>query len=284
MDFELSPDQSDLQHGARDLLDGYSGPAQVRAHLAADRAYDESLWSAMAEQGWCAVAVPEDQGGLGLGWVEAGVLLAEVGRHTSPVPLLPTLLATAALTRHGAHAELVERLAAGDAIGAVAWSADSVVSGATRLGPVEGASIADVLVVVMPDGVHLVEEWQRPAQEPAMDLTRTLSWVDVDVAAAERIGDAADAAFLGALGAVGSSAELLGGAERALEMATEYAKDRVQFGQPIGSFQAIKHRCADMLVDVEGMRSVVWYGSWSVATVDDGWAMAASTAKVWCAD
>ena len=99
-----------------------------------------------------------------------------------------------------------------------------------------------------------------------------------------RIGDAADAAFLGALGAVGSSAELLGGAERALEMATEYAKDRVQFGQPIGSFQAVKHRCADMLVDVEGMRSVTWYGSWSVATVDPGWAMAASTAKVWCAD
>jgi alkylation response protein AidB-like acyl-CoA dehydrogenase len=287
MDFELSPDQSDLQRGARDLLDGYSGPAEVRAHLATGHAYDEALWTAMAEQGWCAVAVPEDQGGLGLGWVEAGVLLAEVGRHTSPVPLLPSLVATAALSRHGGHPELVERLAAGEAIGAVAWSATTPGAGPTRLGPVEGASIADVLVVIVPDGVHLIDAWVRPPQEPAMDITRTLSWVDVDLGGAgglTRIGDADDAAFLGALGAVGSSAELLGGAERALEMATEYAKDRVQFGQPIGSFQAVKHRCADMLVDVEGMRSVVWYGSWSVATADPGWASAAATAKVWCAD
>jgi len=80
------------------------------------------------------------------------------------------------------------------------------------------------------------------------------------------------------------AAELLGGAARVLEMTAQYAKDRVQFGQPIGSFQAVKHRCADMVVDVEGMRSTAWYGAWAIASGDAGASVAASTAKVWCSD
>jgi alkylation response protein AidB-like acyl-CoA dehydrogenase len=146
--------------------------------------------------------------------------------------------------------------------------------------------VADVLVVIEPAGVHLVdlEATGRPERQPAMDLTRALAWVDLDATPATQIGDRDDAAFLSALGAVGSSAELLGGAERALEMASEYAKDRVQFGVPIGSFQAVKHRCADMLVDVEGMRSATWYGAWAVAEGDPAWSTAAATAKIWSAD
>ena len=89
---------------------------------------------------------------------------------------------------------------------------------------------------------------------------------------------------LGALGALAMSSELLGGSGRVLEMATQYAKDRIQFGVPIGSFQAVKHRCADMLVDVEGMRSATWYAAWAASTCEPGWELAASTAKVWCAD
>jgi alkylation response protein AidB-like acyl-CoA dehydrogenase len=250
----------------------------------------------MAEQGWFAVAVPEDQGGLGLGWVEVAVLTAEVGRHTAPVPFLPTTVALAALCRAGSHRDVVDRLAGGDAIGAVGWAKapgavtvdghDGAVTLSGRLGPAEGASVADVLVVVAPEGVFLVdlEVVGRPERQPAMDLTRALAWVDLDATPATRLGDVADAAHLSALGAVGSAAELLGGSERALEMATEYAKDRVQFGVPIGSFQAVKHRCADMLVDVEGMRSATWYGAWAVASGDPAWASAAATAKIWSAD
>jgi alkylation response protein AidB-like acyl-CoA dehydrogenase len=296
VDFDLSPDQSALAGGARDLLDGHSGPAQVRAHLDSGEPYSTAMWRAMAEQGWFAVAVPEEHGGLGLGWVEVAVLLAEVGRHTTPVPFLPTVLALAALSRDGSHPDLVDRLASGDALGAVAWAkapgvvtvvgdGDApVLSG--RLGPVDGASVADVLVVVAPEGVFLVDlaAVGRPQRQPAMDLTRALAWVDLDATPAVRLGDTADAAHLSALGAVGSAAELLGGSERALEMATEYAKDRVQFGAPIGSFQAVKHRCADMLVDVEGMRSATWYGAWAVASGDPAWASAAATAKIWSAD
>ena len=302
MDFDLSADQVLLRDGARDLLDGYAGPAQVRAHLASEEPYDRALWAAMAEQGWLAVAVPEDRGGLGLGWVEVAVLVGEVGAHTAPAPLTPTLVALAALVEAEGpadpHADAVAAMAAGESIGAVAWTAaDDVVAvraegdgGAVtltgRLGPVEAASIADRVVVVTPSDVYLVElaAGSRPPAEPAMDLTRTLSWLDLHETPAIRLGGRALADRLTALGAVASSAELLGGADRVLAMSTEYAKDRVQFGAPIGSFQAVKHRCADMLVDVEGMRSTTWYGAWAVATHDDGAAMAASTAKVWCHD
>jgi alkylation response protein AidB-like acyl-CoA dehydrogenase len=296
MDFDLSPEQRELQDAARHLLDDHAGSADVRAHLASPDHYDHKLWAAMADQGWCAIAVPEAEGGIGLGWVEAAVLVEEVGRHVAPVPLAPQLLTLAALSGVSGQDDLRERLLSGSAVGAVAWTARDDVTvrdggrggvGLTgRLGPVEGAAVADVLVVVVPDGVHLVdlEAVGRPAAQPAMDLTRTLAWVDLDATPAVRIGDSSAAAALGALGALATSAELLGGSGRVLELATDYAKDRVQFGVPIGSFQAVKHRCADMLVDVEGMRSATWYAAWAASTGEPGWELAASTAKVWCAD
>ncbi|MCU0312166.1 MAG: acyl-CoA/acyl-ACP dehydrogenase [Acidimicrobiales bacterium] len=296
MEFDLSADQVALRDGAADLLAGLSGPTEVRAHLATGAPYDRALWSAMVDQGWPAIAVPEDEGGLGLGWVEAAVLLTELGRHVAPVPLTPVLVALAALVGRPEHADRVAAIVAGESIGAVAWSADPtalVVGGVVheptlsgRLGPVEAAAVADLVVVVVPDGVYLVEQPpdRRPAPLPAMDLTRSLSWLDLDHTPAVRLGGPAESVRLTSLGAVASSAELLGGSDRILEMATEYAKDRVQFGAPIGSFQAVKHRCADMLVDVEGIRSTTWYGAWACAADDPGFVAAASTAKVWAAD
>jgi alkylation response protein AidB-like acyl-CoA dehydrogenase len=154
------------------------------------------------------------------------------------------------------------------------------------MGPLEGAGVADAAVVVVPDGVYLVDLLAvgRPRTEPAMDLTRTLSWLVLDGTPATRLGGRPMATRLGSLGALVTSAELLGGSGRVLELATAYAKDRIQFGVPIGSFQAVKHRCADMLVDVEGMRSATWYAAWAASTGEPGWELAASTAKVWCAD
>ncbi|MGO9029954.1 MAG: acyl-CoA dehydrogenase family protein [Acidimicrobiales bacterium] len=296
MDFDLSVDQRALQEEARRLLDHFSGPEQVRAHLTSGDPLDASLWAAMVDQGWPAVAVPEDRGGLGLGWVEAVVLLEEIGRHTSPVPLAPQLLALDALAGRDQCASVTAALIGGTGTAAVAWSgrpgaltADhdgdrSALTG--RLGPVEGAAVADVAVVVVPDAVFLVDlaAEGRPRPEPAMDVTRSLSWLVLDGTPATRLGGPAESERLGALGAVATSAELLGGAGRVLELATAYAKVRVQFGAPIGSFQAVKHRCADMLVDVEGMRSAAWYAAWAASTGEPGWELAASTAKVWCAD
>jgi alkylation response protein AidB-like acyl-CoA dehydrogenase len=296
MDFDLSVEQQELQEAARQLLDDRASSTQIRAHLASGDLYDRALWGAMAEQGWCAIAVPEVEGGLGLGWVEAAVLLEEVGRHVAPVPLAPQLVTLAAVSGLSGLDDLRAQLLSGSALGAVAWTSrhgavtldgdpeQPELSG--RLGPVEGASTADVVVVVVPDGVYLVDQGEvgRPSAQPAMDVTRTLAWVDLDATPARRIGGAAASVRLGGLGALAMSSELLGGSGRVLEMATQYAKDRIQFGVPIGSFQAVKHRCADMLVDVEGMRSATWYAAWAASTGEPGWELAASTAKVWCAD
>ncbi len=117
-----------------------------------------------------------------------------------------------------------------------------------------------------------------------MDRTRPLGWVELDDTPAHRVGDAAAAAQLVDRAAAGASAELLGGASRVLDMSVEYAKVRRQFGHPIGSFQAVKHRLADALVDVEAMRSSSYYAAWCLATGDHGASLAASSAKAWCSD
>jgi alkylation response protein AidB-like acyl-CoA dehydrogenase len=292
MDFELSDDQAALQEAARDLLDGYADSACVRAHLASGEPFDARLWAAMVEQGWLGVAVPEDEGGLGLGWVEAAVLLEEAGRHVAPVPLLGALLALSALRATRWSSDLL----AGERRGCVAWSAsrDAVTAGRDgdgwvltgRPDPVVGAVTADVVVVWTPEAVWAVDlaAVGRPRREPGMDGTQALSWLAFDRTPAVEVGGTVAARDLLDHGAVGASAELLGGAARVLEMTADYAKDRVQFGQPIGSFQAVKHRCADMVVDVEGMRSVAWYGAWAIAARDPDRSVAASTAKIWCSD
>ncbi len=295
MDFELSEDQLALRDGARELLDGLAPTTRVRTVVDAGGGIDDGLWKAMVEQGWTAVEVPEDRGGLGLGAVEVAVLLEEVGRHVAPAPFLSTLLAAGALARAG-HADWADRLAAGEAIGCVAWSrpgrggvraaGDSLTG---RSDPVPFAPSADVAVVAAEsdDGpalfaVELGE--RRPRREPAMDMTRELGWLQFDDTPAERVGGADDVDAVLDRGAAFTSVEMLGGASRAMDMAVEYAKDRVQFGRPIGSFQAVKHRCADMLVDVEGMRSTAYWAAWCIGAQQDDVSVAASTAKIWCAD
>jgi alkylation response protein AidB-like acyl-CoA dehydrogenase len=117
-----------------------------------------------------------------------------------------------------------------------------------------------------------------------MDQTREVGWLVLDATPAQRLGGAESVDALVDRGATFASAEMLGGAGRALEMAVDYAKDRIQFGRPIGSFQAVKHRCADMLVDVEGMRSTTYWAAWCISADDPDASVAASTAKIWCSD
>jgi alkylation response protein AidB-like acyl-CoA dehydrogenase len=310
VDFDLSDDQLALRDGARELLDGLAAPPAVRAVVDAATetqapGFDRRLWDAMVEQGWPAVALAEADGGLGLGEVEVAVLLEELGRHAAPAPFAPTVLALGALVAGGAD-ELASRLLEGG-VGCVAWSrrGDRVVtSGADdadltltgRADPVPYAPSASVAVVAALDspleagggGPALfavdLDAVGRPAREPAMDQTRELAWLVLDETPAVRLGGADSVEALLDRGATFASAEMLGGAGRALEMAVEYAKDRVQFGRPIGSFQAVKHRCADMLVDVEGMRSTTYWAAWCIGARDPDASVAASTAKIWCSD
>jgi alkylation response protein AidB-like acyl-CoA dehydrogenase len=306
LDFDLSEDQLALRDGARELLDGLAAPPAVRAVVDAATdpeapGFDRRLWDAMVEQGWPAVALAEADGGLGLGEVEVAVLLEELGRHAAPAPFAPTVLALGALVAGGAD-DLAARLLEG-AVGCVAWSrrSDAVVAGGAddanvtltgRADPVPYAPSASVAVVVAVDadgsGPALfavdLDATGRPAREPAMDQTRELAWLVLDGTPAVRLGGADSVDALLDRGATFASAEMLGGAGRALEMAVEYAKDRVQFGRPIGSFQAVKHRCADMLVDVEGMRSTTYWAAWCIGAADPDASVAASTAKIWCSD
>jgi alkylation response protein AidB-like acyl-CoA dehydrogenase len=299
MDFDLSDDQLALRDGARELLDGLASPAHVRRFTEHDEPFDADLWGAMVEQGWLGVALPEDQGGLGLGVVELAVLLEELGRHAAPVPYLPSVLVARAAARAGAAAE-VAQIVDGAAIGTVAWSANGSAVRAEsgdagwvlrgRPDPTVYGPVADIVVVPAwtADGpalflVHVAAQ-DRPARQSAIDLTRPLAWIDFDATPALRLGgaDAVDALLDD--GAALTAAEMLGGARAVLDMTVAYAKDRVQFGRPIGSFQAVKHRCADMLVDVEGMHSTAYWAAWALGAEDPDASIAASTAKSWCSD
>jgi alkylation response protein AidB-like acyl-CoA dehydrogenase len=299
LDFDLNDDQEALRDGARELLDDLASSARVRTVVDAGGGSDRALWAAMVDQGWAGVAVPEGQGGLGLGAVEVAVLLEEVGRHAAPAPFASTVLALETVAGAGRD-ELVSALLDGSARGCVAWSRRRDAVRATRRGddwvldgradPVlYGPGATHALVTAATEegpGVFLVElDALGPVPaEPAMDRTRDLGWLRFDGTRASRLGGAETAELLVDRGAVYAAAEMLGGADRVLGLSVEYAKERVQFGRPIGSFQAVKHRCADMLVDVEGMRSSVYWAAWCIAAGDRDRSVAASTAKIWCSD
>jgi alkylation response protein AidB-like acyl-CoA dehydrogenase len=291
VDFELSEDQLSVRSAARELLGSRASPERVRAVVDAGGGWDRDLWADLVEQGWPALLAPEDLGGLELGWVEAAVLIEEVGAHVAPAPVLPQLVAVDTLAAAGEETWL-GKLVAGDAVAAVAGRAvDAVASAdgwelAGMTEPVAFAPSADVLLVIGTDRrLFLVELGDdRPEAEAAMDLTREMARVRLDGRTAVELGGAdAVEAYLDR-GAVALSAELLGIASTALDMAVRYAGEREQFGRPIGSFQAVKHRCADMLVDVEGMRSATWWAAWCLASGDPERSVAASTAKAWCSD
>jgi alkylation response protein AidB-like acyl-CoA dehydrogenase len=299
LDFALNDDQEALRDGARDVLDGLASSPQVRAVVNRGGGWDAALWAAMVEQGWPGVAIPETLGGLGLGTVEVAVLLEGVGGHAAPAPFATTVLALDALAAAG-DTDDIAAILGGDGLVCVAWSrrgdalrADAAGSGWLLHGrpdpvPYAPSAAAAVVVADTPDGpglfkVDLDPDHPVPA-EPAMDRTRELGWLRFDATPTTRLGGTESVEALTNRGATYAAAEMLGGADRVLGMAVEYAKERVQFGRPIGSFQAVKHRCADMLVDVEGMRSSTYWAAWCIGADHPDASIAASTAKIWCSD
>ena len=255
----------------------------------------------MADQGWLALEVPDDEGGLGLGMVEAAVLCEQIGRRLVAAPFLPTLLALGALSQpearaHGVTEKWRQALSEGTAVGCVSFVPDpdqvrieSAADGfllTGRSAPTLFAPSAELAVVVTSEAVYAVDLHMHGPSAPlsAMDRTRELGVLAFDKTPALGIGRQGAATLLLDRAATGVSAEMLGAAERVLSMSVDYAKDRVQFGKPIGSFQAVKHMLADALVDVEGMRSTVYYGAWCTEADDPERSLAASMAKSWCSD
>ncbi len=232
-----------LRETVRGLAAKHAGPEAVREAMASERGYDESLWKLLCGQvGAAALVVPEELGGAGGELADAAAVLSELGRGLVPTPLLGTTLAELALlAADDVDADTIGALAEGTAIGAVVFDADYVVNG----------DIADVVVEV--DDGRLIR-WTTFTSERVntMDPTRRLARVTPqDSAAVGTDPGIADTA------AILVAAEQIGAAERCLELTVDYTKQRVQFGRPIGSFQALKHRMADLYVAVSAARAVV---------------------------
>jgi alkylation response protein AidB-like acyl-CoA dehydrogenase len=239
----MSEERRMLRETVAALVAKHADPAAVRAAMGSDRGYDESLWRLLCEQvGAAALVIPEELGGAGGGLADAATILQELGRGLVPSPLLGTTLAELALlAAPEPDAATLAGLAEGGSIGALVLDADYVVNG----------DIADV-VVAATDGQ--LSRWTRFTAQPVatMDPTRRLARVRPDdtetIGADPGIADTA---------AILLAAEQIGAAERCLELTVQYTKSRVQFGRPIGSFQALKHRMADLYVAVAAAQAVV---------------------------
>src|SRR5438105_10460 len=304
MEFDLDDEQRALRDEARRFLEREAGIAYARAMMEDERGFTDDVWRKMASLGWTALPFPEEQGGLGQGFVALAILLSEMGRVVLPGPFFSTVvLAGSAIAEAGTEAQRKEVLPAiceGELLATLAApaveAAVAVEARGDRLygnaGFVPDGHVADRIVAAArePDGVGLFLTRGRDGVEAtpisSMDQTRKVADVRFDGAPAERLGDGGWPAVQRALDSagVGLAAEMLGGAERVLELSVEYAKQRVQFDRPIGSFQAVKHRAADMLLEVESLRSAVYYAAWALERDHPDASLAASMAKAYASD
>ena len=258
MHFELSEEQAELAATVRGLLDKRADSAAVRSASVSESGYDEALWATLCEQiGVAALAVPEELDGVGASFFETAVVLEELGRTLAPSPLLATTVATEALLAGGtdeAKARLLPRIAMGE-IATLALDEDAVL---------DGDRAAIVLAL---RGEDLVEVTGATATwVEAMDQSLRLARLDLSGAELTVIGAAGPARTRAELvGAASVAALAVGMSERALRMTVDYSKERVQFGRPIGSFQALKHRMADVLARVEMARSASWAASYALS-------------------
>lgn len=310
MEFGLTETQQVLKNSARRFFPAECPMADVRRLMETDTAHDERLWRSMTEQGWPGIITPEEFGGMGLGLVELAVAMEEMGRALVPGPYLATLLAAGAIeasANDAARSKYLREIAAGRKASlalleeSASWDPDAVqmpLQGTQLRGRklfVSDAAVADLLVCAARSGSELVlamVESGAPGlsfrSTPGIDLTRRLyevTFAGVE-AAVIATGDPARSALDRALdvATVGLVAEMVGGMQRVLEIAVEYAKTRKQFGKPIGQYQAVQHMCADMLVWTESSRSAAYYAAWALNEQLPEAPAAVSVAKAYASD
>jgi alkylation response protein AidB-like acyl-CoA dehydrogenase len=305
MNFDFTDDQRAIKRTANEFLAARYKPETIRELAESERGFTDQQWHEIAELGWPGVIVPEEHGGLGLGVVELVVIQEEMGYALAPSPLLSSICAALLLVAAGTD-EQRERwlpaLASGEARGTVAiwdeqagWAPDHSEAEATADAlsaakiAVPDASGADLLLVAGANGRHYAVEVGGDGVEitpqKSLDTTRKLFRVQLDGAHVEPLADAPEQiarAYSSIVTAV--AAENVGVAQRAMEMAVSYAGDRKQFDRPIGSFQAVSHRCAQMLLEVEGARSLSYWAAWALDHEPSAAARAASMAKAYASD
>jgi len=318
MDFGFSEEQELLRAEVRKFLDQNCPLEQVRKLAETPAGYSRELWERMAELGWLGLSLPDEQGGAGLGWVDLAVVLEETGRTLFPSPLVATLLAATAIDRSGdaaQRARWLPDLARGAAIGTLALlerSDDPDPAGIALAGKPEGSGFAlhgekvfvadaqnaDLFVVAFraPQGLclgviergapgvavvaHELGDPTRRAGRLVLDGARVprealLGPPGAALAATLRLCDCAATAVV---------AEAVGAAEAALALTVAYAKTRIQFGQPIGRFQGVKHPLAEMVVEVESLRSLLYYAAWLLDRDAAEAPLAVSRAKAFAAE
>jgi alkylation response protein AidB-like acyl-CoA dehydrogenase len=279
MDFGLSEDQREIQRTARELLAERARWERVREHAEA-RSSDDDLWRELCQLGWPGIAVAEEYGGQGLGAVALSVLCEELGRVVAAVPFLPTVMA-AALIEQAGSAEQRERwlpgLASGATLGAVAAAHDGVAE------LVVGGGQAGAIVLLEDERARVVAAADADvAPVDAIDPTRPAACVSIGDGVGEPLVGDISGGIARALIAV--AAELVGVSERALDMTVDYVKERKQFGVPVGSYQAVSHRCAQMLLDTERARSLTAFAAWTADAEPSSLAAAAAMAKAAASD
>jgi alkylation response protein AidB-like acyl-CoA dehydrogenase len=277
MDFGFNDEQREIKSTARDFLADRFKPEKVRELAESENPYDDALWKEMCDLGWPGIAVSEEHGGQGLGVVELVILLEETGRALAPSPLISN--AAAGLLIAGAGSEeqrsrWLPGIASGAERGAAAFTADEE--------PIVGAADgARVLVLNEGDGARIVERDAATLERlDLMDTTR--AYFRVSGNGGESLPGDVTAPVDKAI--VALSAELVGVAQRALDMAVDYAKEREQFGRPIGAYQAVSHRLAEMLWAVEEARSLTYYAAWCADADPEALSLAASMAKARSSD
>jgi len=312
MYFDLTDEQQAIKSTAHDFLAARYKSERIRALAESENGLEQTDWDEMAELGWPGLALPEEWGGQGLGIVELAVLFEEMGYALAPSPLLSNTVAGLALALCGSDEQrerLLRPLAEGRLRGTPAlWDAGSpatigeftmearaagegvLLDGEKVL--VIDAAAADFLLVATADGRrHVVERdaaGVTVAPAVTIDPTRRLYSVrfeGVEVAPENTLpGEAADYFPVFHRACVALAAESTGIAQRTMEMAVAYAKDRQQFGRPIGSYQAVSHRCAQMLLETENARSAVYGAAWAADAEPQSLATAASMAKAYASD
>jgi alkylation response protein AidB-like acyl-CoA dehydrogenase len=282
MNFDFTDDQQAIKSTARDFLTARLKPEKLRG-LAESGTYDDALWKEMSDLGWPGIFIGEEHGGQGLGVVELVILMEELGYALAPAPFLSNAAAGLMIQHAGSDAQRdkwLPGIASGEARGTVAYVENGVAS------LVADADSADVIVLFDSDSdtASVVAASDVKVEKvDTIDSTRSFSRVTPSEGE-ELTGGRGPAGDAVAPIAVAVAAELVGVAQRAMEMAVEYAKDRQQFGRPIGAYQAVSHRCAQMLLETEGARSATLYAAWTADHEPESLQLAASMAKAYASD
>ena len=277
MNFDFTDDQQAIKRTANEFLGARFKPERVR-ELAEAKSYDEDAWKEMCELGWAGIFIGEEHGGQELGTVELIILMEELGYALAPVPFFSNSAAGLAIQYAGSdeqRARWLPGLASGELTGTVGLFKD----GEARLVP--DAGNADVIVLTGPDGSVIVERADADV-EPFDTMDPTRRFARVRAGGGDPLPGDIDEALDRVAAAL--AAESVGVAQKAMEMAVEYARDRKQFDRPIGAYQAVSHRCAQMLLEVEGARSGAYYAAWCADSEPQTRSLAASLAKAYASD